>query len=97
MSVYANADDEQAQVGTTRGWGEFTDWVDGLDVAGNEELIHLVEHGWTEKPDVARVQLSKAGIAVRDADVRSVIAGLAKFLSAQSGKVVVISNGIAAI
>ena len=63
MSVYAALDtdlDGGEQVGTNTGWGDFGRWVDGLDAGDYGQVVHLREHGWSQKLADLESQLADA-------------------------------------
>lgn len=95
MSIYAQVDDNQTQVASNTGWGEFTRWVDGLDVDANESLIHLADYGWTENISDAAAQLDAALAASPPSDdkVLSTAKVLLQALQA-GGSVATITDGM---
>lgn len=61
MSVYiAGGGGEPAFVASNTGWGAFGAWVDSLDPAPFNDLVHLREYGWSEPAKAVRDQLAAA-------------------------------------
>lgn len=96
MSVYAVNGERQEQIASNMGWGEFCDWVDGLEVDAADEVIHLREYGWTDEPGIAADQLRDAlSQSPPDANTQSVAAALGRVLvAAQADDVVAITDGM---
>lgn len=61
MSVYLNIDGEDGeQLASNKGWSDFCEWVEGLDVDAFPELSILRDHGWTQEIPAMLAELDKA-------------------------------------
>jgi hypothetical protein len=97
MSQYTVVDDDlPAEVASNTGWGQFTDWVNGLDVNGLEELHHLAAYGWSQDVKPLAEQLAKA---IKEGNPSPDVTDVGETLLAQirdGGDVVTITNGMSA-
>jgi hypothetical protein len=99
VSVYLQIDRTVGpiQIASNEGYGDFGDWVDGLDLKKYGELVHLYEHGWCQ--DVADL-IGQVDAAIKDdapksADVMDVAKTLQQFLDGeQDATVVTITDGL---
>jgi hypothetical protein len=84
---YLEIEDEQYQVGTTKGWGDFIRWADSLDLDENYALIQFAEHGHTEAPSdvLDELKASLTNDPPPDAATRDVATNLLSVLRAHDG------------
>ena len=98
MSYYVAFDGELSdQVATNTGWADFGRWVDDLDDKVYPELVHLREHGWSQRLDSLGADLVDAveHHAPDDADTLSVVASLQAQLHNRGGaEVATITDGM---
>lgn len=92
-----NGEEQGTQIATTKGWGDFSRWVDGLPEADNQQLLHLITHGWSQKPKEPQEQVQQAlnDSSPESADVRTVAEGLVQFLDElDTEDAVAVTNGL---
>lgn len=97
MAIYANLDtDEQEQIATNLGWGDFCRWADGLDTEQYGQVAHLRQHGWSQQLETLAKQLANALTSEQPPpDVLSVGHTLLRFVrDAGEAEVVSISDGM---
>ena len=95
MSIYVTINEaEPIFFSSVAGWSGVMEWIDELDDAQFEDLIHLAEHGYTESIPECLEQLQTAiASSPPKADVMATLTELGELLTGESG-VVLINNGI---
>jgi len=94
MSIYATiGENESAFFASTQGWRDVTEWADGLDEDQFEDVVHLVEHGYTDSAQRLSEQLQGAIVAnAPSPDVSATLAELIDLLADESGEVIIDSG-----
>lgn len=97
MSIYATIDDNEPDFfSSTQGWKDVADWADDLDEDKFEELVHLVEHGYSEELETVAAQIAEAiQENAPSEEVGKTLLELLELLSGETGEVV-INNGMEA-
>ena len=94
MSIYATVNDnEPAFFSSTQGWKDVAEWADDLTEEQFEELIHLVEHGYSEELETVAVQIAEA---VQEnppsEEVGKTLIELLELLEGETGEVIINSG-----
>lgn len=95
MSIYAVLNDyEPTFFSSNQGWSDVIAWTEDLDVETFPEVVHVAEHGYTEKLPELQSQL-KAAIAAQPPEetVAATLAELIELLVDESG-VLLINDGL---
>lgn len=84
MSIYVTLDGVVGeQIASNRGWGDFCRWTDQLGPGtGHDDLLALVERGWTDKPTAVASELYEAiNSFIPPPDTLTVAEGLLRILN----------------
>lgn len=95
MSLYLSVDNSSPSViASNDGWSEFSKWVDGLDMQQAGELIHLCDHGWSQKPAEVETELRNAVHGGDPSDnVKGVADSIVSLIDKQS-QMLTVTNGV---
>jgi hypothetical protein len=94
MSIYASINGNDSEFFSSNlGWQNVTEWASELDVEKFEDLIHLVEHGYT---DDAQKLLEQIRLAIDedkpDKKIHATLFELLRLLDGETGEVIIDSG-----
>jgi hypothetical protein len=94
MSIYATVgESEPAFFSSSQGWRDVTAWADALDAIQFDEVVHMVEHGFTNDAGKLSEQLQAAvAVSPPPVDVSDTIGELIELLRGESGEVIIDSG-----
>lgn len=97
MSQYIHDEnDNQEQIASNSGYGDFGRWVDTLDTALYRRVVHLREYGWSQSPKEVGEQLARAlSNNEPTPDVRDIALTIVDFCKTNGeSEIVLVSDGM---